>query len=89
MPLHTCRLTPAILYFPLGWLMGLWVNIYSLERHSVCRATIKGLDTLRLRHVKGIAEERSIVIVVKCCYALCPIELTSHITGIIHHRIIL
>jgi len=51
-------------------------------------ATVEALDTLRLGHIKGIAEERSVVVVIQSCDPLGAIKLTTDVTGVIHHRII-
>ena len=64
MTLNTRLLTPAILYLPLHRLTRS-IKIHSLEGHGVRRATIEGLDALSLIHVEGIAEERSVIVVIK------------------------
>ena len=64
MTLNTRLLTPTILDLPLHGLTRS-IEVYSLEGHGVRRATVEGLDALSLIHVKGIAEERSVIVVIK------------------------
>ena len=51
-------------------------------------ATVEALDTLRLGHIEGIAEERSVVVVIQSSDPLGAIKFTTDVTGVIHHRII-
>jgi len=48
-----------------------------------------GLDALSLIHVEGIAEERSVIIVIKSSDTLRAIQLTADVAGVVHHRIVL
>ena len=88
MTLNTRLLTPAILYLPLHRLTRS-IKIHSLEGHGVRRATIEGLDALSLIHVEGIAEERSVIVVIKSSDTLRAIQLTADVAGVVHHRIVL
>ena len=88
MPLDPSLFTPAVLDLPLQRL-AIDIKVYGLESHCVGRATIKSLDTLSFVHCEGITEERSIVVVIKCCDPLRAVKLTTYIAGVIHHRIVL
>ena len=88
MALDTRLLTPAILYLPLHGLARS-IEVNSLEGHGVRRATIEGLDALSLIHIEGIAEERSVIIVIKSSDTLRAIQLTADVAGVVHHRIVL
>ena len=69
MALDTRLLTPAILYLPLHGLARS-IEVNSLEGHGVRRTTVESLDALSLIHIEGIAEERSVIVVIKSCDTL-------------------
>ena len=76
MTLDTRLLPPAILDLPLHGLTRS-IEVNGLEGHGVRRATVEGLDALSLIHVEWIAEERSVIVVIKSSDTLRAIQFTG------------